>query len=951
MSDVVPLSPRAKKLEDKMTKRFLEQLTAGVDNSVNYDQISGASGVIVRTDPDSFITRNIVPIVNQTSVTNGSGVVGDIAVGISPTYPGQTSITTLGTVTTGDVSQADFNINVAGSVARDIRDGFKDIINVKDFGATGDGSTDDTAAIQAAVDTVSSATLQCTGIFFPNGAYALLSGIDITGKNVHFFGTSPGGSCLFALFNGVILNFNGAGGPNPSICGVSDLRIDNLGTSETAQTLIKIAGYQNAFLHNLYLTSLSTLLNISDCFLEASQIRGESAGAGSAVMLSNLGGNISNALIRKSRAAGHVGPCLSLFGQITSLNVSNSNFGGVGTPKSVAISQIIATGSDFTITSTTPHGFNSEGELIVIRNVNSSYNGVWRIASITSATILVVTLSNAFSNFTSPTGVEALEHLASCCYFDNSNSGIINETNWTNCLFEGIESTRDYGSCSLYFNGANGVGSFGAHTFGDCLMDAGQTAVNLCGKDAGAGVPTILSVYFSNCLLRGTRNAIQLRNCNSVHFSNCEAQRTADTTLPSSDATTSSAVYIDSLNSLSMRGLEFSSCNLGRYAAFDNVSTTDTYNFQYGINIADGSKLQGFIVKGNFIHGQVAPSLLGVAFSDSTSFGLSISDNVLTSASTTEQVIGSSTFTIASASSIALPWGDVFRITGTTTVNTITGGWNGRSIKILAVSSFTLAAVANSRTLAAGEIIDLLYYNGAWYSELPQNLYTNGFPEFFNITLSELAVNAALATDGSKNLVSVLNTGTGNNVLQTSPTLITPALGTPSSGVLTNCTGLPIVGGTTGTLTEARGGTGVTACPKFKVYRSSNQSISSATLTKVTFNATSFDTNSNWDGTNFRFTPTIAGYYQLNACVLFSFSVGDVAVPYYIDIAKNGGAVAHFALENTVANADSSLVVSDVVFLNGSTDYVEVNVVQSSGGARNVIGAIHTTYFSGGLLP
>ena len=38
------------------------------------------------------------------------------------------------------------------------------------------------------------------------------------------------------------------------------------------------------------------------------------------------------------------------------------------------------------------------------------------------------------------------------------------------------------------------------------------------------------------------------------------------------------------------------------------------------------------------------------------------------------------------------------------------------------------------------------------------------------------------------------NTGTGNNVLATSPTLVTPALGTPTSGTLTNCTGLPYGG-------------------------------------------------------------------------------------------------------------------------------------------------------------
>jgi hypothetical protein len=63
------------------------------------------------------------------------------------------------------------------------------------------------------------------------------------------------------------------------------------------------------------------------------------------------------------------------------------------------------------------------------------------------------------------------------------------------------------------------------------------------------------------------------------------------------------------------------------------------------------------------------------------------------------------------------------------------------------------------------------------------------------------------------------STGTGSVVLNTSPTLVTPALGTPSSATLTNATGLPIVAGTTGTLSVARGGTGATTFTANRLLR------------------------------------------------------------------------------------------------------------------------------------
>lgn len=103
-------------------------------------------------------------------------------------------------------------------------------------------------------------------------------------------------------------------------------------------------------------------------------------------------------------------------------------------------------------------------------------------------------------------------------------------------------------------------------------------------------------------------------------------------------------------------------------------------------------------------------------------------------------------------------------------------------------------------TLTAGEK-SVVAWNGTDFVKVAS---TGGSGTFTNLTvsgtttLSGLTASTALALNGSKGVVSVTNTGTGDNVLATSPVLVTPNLGTPSAATLTNATGLPVATGISG---------------------------------------------------------------------------------------------------------------------------------------------------------
>jgi hypothetical protein len=112
--------------------------------------------------------------------------------------------------------------------------------------------------------------------------------------------------------------------------------------------------------------------------------------------------------------------------------------------------------------------------------------------------------------------------------------------------------------------------------------------------------------------------------------------------------------------------------------------------------------------------------------------------------------------------------------------------------------------------------------------------------------------------------------------------------------------------------------------PAFSAYRgTSSQTFSASTYTKVQLNAENFDTDNCFDPTtNYRFTPTKAGKYQLNTTVYFQ---AGTAARTIIVLYKNGSAAARL-YDDTPTLIAYSLSGSTLIDMNGTSDYLELYV-------------------------
>ena len=141
--------------------------------------------------------------------------------------------------------------------------------------------------------------------------------------------------------------------------------------------------------------------------------------------------------------------------------------------------------------------------------------------------------------------------------------------------------------------------------------------------------------------------------------------------------------------------------------------------------------------------------------------------------------------------------------------------------------------------------------------------------------------------------------------------------------------------------------------PAFSAYRSTSTdtTFTLATWTKVILDAETYDTNGCFDTSTYRFTPNVAGYYQINASIFSNWSTSQFS-SYFTSIFKNG---SEYRTTQILVSASTdtwygNVNVEDIVYLNGSTDYIEIYVKATGGSGPVYNGASNRTYASGSLV-
>lgn len=176
-------------------------------------------------------------------------------------------------------------------------------------------------------------------------------------------------------------------------------------------------------------------------------------------------------------------------------------------------------------------------------------------------------------------------------------------------------------------------------------------------------------------------------------------------------------------------------------------------------------------------------------------------------------------------------------------------------------------------------------------------------------------------------------TGTGTFTIESPATNTDRTLTLPDEAgtVLTSASSVTNIGG-----------------PAFKAHMSGNLSLTSNVTTVIAADTETYDTDGCYDTSTYRFTPTVAGYYYANVNGRYHVPTSNQCA-FALSVRVNGSQVATGQHDMNAGNNTDGLTFnrSTIVYLNGTTDYVDFTAYQyiyTSPQSRNLVSTSNQTF-------
>lgn len=297
-----------------------------------------------------------------------------------------------------------------GAIARTIMDKAREIVSVKDFGAVGDGITDETAAIQAAVDAVGA-----NGggvVYFPAGTY-LVSQLNIASDDVSLRGESKKSTTIGRVANGGASHIY----LTPSIKNISFRGFTLDGNEANQNPSLYVVGIRGDFCRNIDIIDCGFTANgsrstdfrasenitISSCHFYDTGLNVAGGNTGNAISVDNTGATNSKFVIVSDCIFERWGDVAIGLPQCENVTVSNNIISGMGyfglTPKPEETAISFAGGKNCTATGNVIRKVDTFGVAVVDRT----------ISGVDYSPKNITISSNSFTETSSPIRVEGFE--------------------------------------------------------------------------------------------------------------------------------------------------------------------------------------------------------------------------------------------------------------------------------------------------------------------------------------------------------------------------------------------------------------------------------------------------------------------------------------------------------------------------------------------------------------